>query len=169
GHTEVLHLAERPGATRPLYVVNDGGNQLTAALIATSGSSFNRMGTETSRLETAQPTKGVPHAKKIIVMVKSFGLMPELMWEATREAQRMQRDGADVSILLTMDAVNAADRTKVGNMTMDPSRFDSTVKNAKLTTPQEALSQFIQSGGKVLISERYARNYSLVGNPNLVT
>jgi predicted peroxiredoxin len=168
GHTEMLHMAEQPGAARSVYIVSDGDTRLNATLIATTGSSMNRLATETTRPETAHPTKPVPHARKIVVMVKNFSLMPEIMWEATREAQRMLRDGADVSILLTMDAVNAADTNKVGNVTIDPRRFDSDVRDGKLTTPQEALKQFIQSGGKLLASERYAKNFSLVGSPNLM-
>jgi len=109
--------------------------------------------------EDYYPQSGKYRSKKILIRLKRYRSLSEMevVWEAARAACRWLKKGADVTILLDMDAIHAADRNDTGLANYEPNRGNGNSSAEKLTTPQDQLNQFVQSGGKLIASERWVK------------
>lgn len=103
--------------------------------------------------------------KKILIRIKKFrsGQEMEVVWEAARVANAMAKKGADVTVLLDMEAVHAASKSYTMNALYEPNRGNGNSAAPRLTTPQDLLAEFVQNGGRLCISLRWAKLYGMAG------
>lgn len=103
--------------------------------------------------------------KKIVIRLKRFRASQEMevMWEAARMGNRMLKKGADVTILLDMEAVHAADKNDTAFASMEANRGNGNGTAEKLTTPQQHLTEFAANGGHLVANARWVRLFSIQG------
>jgi predicted peroxiredoxin len=96
--------------------------------------------------------------KKIVVRMLMFrtGNHMQYSWEGARMANLMLAKGADVTVLLDMDAVRAADKGDTMNTEFEPYQGRGNHGSGRYTTPQDLLKQFTDNGGKLVASERWS-------------
>jgi hypothetical protein len=101
--------------------------------------------------------------RPIVIRLKRYRALNEMdiVWEATNMANQMLLKGADVTILLDMDAVNAANRNDTQNATFELWRGNGSSTQARASTPQDHLVQFTEGGGHLLASKRWVTIYSI--------
>jgi hypothetical protein len=154
---EQLHPAITSGITRPQDNTGGGGTVPDAV--------------------TIRPAIGASLGKKeITIRLKRFRSLNEMDidYEAIKMASLMQSRGGQVTVLLDLEAVHAADRhdTMFAEFQLHRGQGTHTEKDE---TVQAVMSQFIQDGGAVLVSDRWAKYYgmadahSLVNGAKLVT
>lgn len=99
--------------------------------------------------------------RRMVIRLKRYRSLSEMevVWEAARTGSRWLKKGADVTILLDMDAVHAANKSETANAWYEQNRGNGNVSsdNNKISSPQDQLNAFVQSGGKLVISERWAK------------
>lgn len=103
--------------------------------------------------------------KKVLIRMKRFRSQQEMevVWEAARVANAMARKGADVTILLDMEAVHAANKSDTSFASFEPNRGNGNTAAPRLTTPQDLLAEFVSNGGRVCVSLRWAKLYGMAG------
>lgn len=98
----------------------------------------------------------------------------EVVWEASRMANRMLKKGAQVTILLDMEAVHAIDKNETAGAYTEANRGNGNSAAAKLTSPQDHLMEFVQNGGRLVASQRWVKLFaigsgSLLPGTNLIS
>ncbi len=99
------------------------------------------------------------NSKKVLIRLKRYRSQSEMevVWEAARAGLRWLRKGADVTILLDMDGINAASKSETGLAYYEPNRGNGNSSGEKISSPQDQLTQFIQAGGKLLACDRWVK------------
>jgi hypothetical protein len=101
--------------------------------------------------------------KKVVIRLKRFRASQEMeiVWEASRRANRMLKKGADVTIILDMDAVHAADRNDTAFAEIEENRGNGNRAAERLTSPQHNMFLFVQNGGNLVASARWAKLFAI--------
>jgi len=101
--------------------------------------------------------------KKIVIRLKRFRASGEMevVWEASRMASRMLRKGADVTILLDMEGVHAADKNDTSGAYNESNRGNGNSRAEKLTSPQQHLTEFAGNGGHIVASARWVKLFAI--------
>lgn len=139
---------------------------------SSSGTSFRQQSqsVENSQSRSSAAQSGVQttasapaEARKMLIRLKRFYSLSEteVVWEAARTGVRWLKKGADVTILLDMDAVHAANKNETANAWFEHQRGNGNTAGGKLTSPQDELLAFTSAGGKLVASERWARHAAL--------
>jgi hypothetical protein len=107
--------------------------------------------------------------KKIVIRLKKFRASQEMevAWEAARRANRMLKKGADVTILLDMEAVHAVDKNDTAFAEIEENRGNGNRAAERLTSPQHNLMLFVQNGGTLVASARWVKLFA-IGNSALI-
>lgn len=107
--------------------------------------------------------KPKPEYKNLVIRLKRFRSLQEMenVWEASRAAIRMLKKGAQVTILLDMEGVHAADRTDTTGAYNEASRGNGNQASERLTSPQDHLTQFVGEGGKLVASARWVKLFAI--------
>jgi hypothetical protein len=140
----------------------------TAAAPAVSASKPDQSTTTTSSTPSPAP-KNFATSKSITIRLKRFrGLLEmEVVWEAANLAIKMQSKGADVTLLLDMEAVNAANRHNTMFAEFQEHRGNGN-SSEKLESVQALIRQFTDAGGRVLVAQRWAHYYSMDSDGSLI-
>jgi len=112
-------------------------------------------------------TKKSATGKSITIRLKRFRSLQEMevVWEALNLALKMENKGGDVTMLLDMEAVNAANRHNTMFTEFQEHRGQA---EERLVTVPALMRQFIDSGGRVLASDRWAHLFYTAQGSSLV-
>lgn len=107
--------------------------------------------------------KPKPEYKSLVIRLKRFRSLQEMenVWEASRTAIRMLKKGAQVTILLDMEGVHAADRNDTMGAYNEANRGNGNQAAERLTSPQDHLTQFVSEGGKLVVSARWVKLFAI--------
>lgn len=123
-------------------------------------------GSGASSVNTAPPA--APARRKIVIRLLQFraGGHMQFAFEAAHMANLLLDKGADVTVLLDLDAVRAADKNDTMNAQYD--RFPGTAASVRgrYASAQDLLTEFVQKGGKLVVSEKWAKLTSTVDDMN---
>jgi predicted peroxiredoxin len=136
----------------------------------TNDSAFFSAGDTTASTSPAAgaTTDSVGAGKKVVIRLRRYRILSEqeVVWEALYLANQMAEQGTDVSLLLELEAVNAANRHDVTANEFEPHRgVGYNAAGGKPIRTTALMQKLISLGGKVYASERWAQIYALTG-PN---
>lgn len=111
----------------------------------------------------SEPTREhAPSSKRpITIRLKRFYSLVEweVVWEAFNLGINMAKKGGDVTVLLDMEAVQAANRHDNHQFQMNRGNYGS----EKMISVQSMIQQFMEAGGQVVANERWAKFWGVSG------
>jgi hypothetical protein len=114
----------------------------------------------TSAVSSTTPANstGIAVGKEITIRLKRFRALSEMdvVFEALKMANRMQLRGGQVTVLLDMEAVHAADRQDTAFAEFERHRGEGSYCSERFQTVQALMREFIGNKGTVIVSARWA-------------
>jgi hypothetical protein len=153
-----------PIAPSTLFGCAGANTQTAGREISISAPANKDAGEAEPSMHTTPPATA--RGKTITIRLKRFRSLQEMevVWEAVALASRMTSRGADVTLLLDMEAVHAVNRHDTAFAEFQNNRGSS----ERFVSVQAAIGQLVAAGAHVVASDRWARYFGVAGGDALI-